>query len=258
MSPTRPFAWVSATLVALAWFVACVAAEPPNLHTVEVKGVKIRYLDQGAGDPVVLIHGLHSTPEMNWGLNGIIADLAKDHRVIAVDLPGHGRSDKPDKEDAYGLQLVEDMVALLDQAKIKKAQFVGYSLGGMIVAKMLATHPERVSAALLGGMGWLKEGSGLQKVWGKMKAREGARTPAAFTQSIGKLALTEEELKKIDIPVEIVVGDRDPVKRLYVTPLQQTRNDWPVVEIAGAGHIECVLKKQFRDEVGKWVRKNTK
>src|SRR5262245_9625499 len=149
------------------------AADEPQSQTFDARGVKLHYLVQGAGEPVVLIHGLHASAAINWQKPGVMADLAKTHRVLALDLPGHGRSDKPDKEDAYGLQLVEDVVLLLDHLKIQKAHVVGYSLGGMVAVKLMARHPERVASCLVGGMGWLRDGSGLQKVWEKMPAREG-------------------------------------------------------------------------------------
>lgn len=234
------------------------AADGPRSQTFDARGVKIHYLTEGRGEPVVLIHGLHASAEINWGLPGVIADLARDHQVIALDLPGHGRSDKPEREDAYGLRVVEDVVLLLDHLKVKKAHVVGYSLGGMVAVKLMAQYPDRVASATLGGMGWLRDGGALQRVWERMPAREGGRTPAAFGRSIGRLAVTEAELKKIDVPVMVLVGDRDPVKRLYVAPLQQVRKDWPVVEIEDAGHLNCILKKQFKDELTGWVRKNTK
>jgi hypothetical protein len=58
--------------------------------------------------------------------------------------------------------------------------------------------------------------------------------------------------------VKIIVGDRDPVKRLYIVPLQAARSDWPVVEIQDSGHINCIAKPQFRDEIATWIRKNSK
>jgi pimeloyl-ACP methyl ester carboxylesterase len=233
------------------------AADGPNSRSFDAKGVKIRYLNVGKGEPVVLIHGLHSSAEINWGLTGVIRDLARDHRVIALDLPGHGRSDRPEDDAAYGLQLVEDVVLLLDHVQIKKVHVVGYSLGGMVALKLVAAHPDRVSSAAIGGMGWFREGSGLQRLWDRLPAREGSRTPTAFIRNVGKLALTEQELRKIATPVKVVVGDRDPVKPLYVAPLRRKRADWPVVEIDDAGHIDCIIKKQFRDEVTGWVRSNS-
>jgi pimeloyl-ACP methyl ester carboxylesterase len=236
---------------------ALFAAERPASETLNVKGVKLHFLIEGKGEPIVLIHGLNSSSDINWRAPGIMAALAADHQVMALDLPGHGRSDKPDKEDAYGLQVVEDVVFLLDHLKIKKAHIVGYSLGGMVAMKLMVTHPERVLSGTLGGMGMLRDGSTLQRTWEKMPAREGGRTPSAFVHGIGKLAVTEAEVRKIDVPVTIIVGDRDPVRRLYVEPLRKVRPDWPVIEIANSGHLDCIVKKQFRDEVVGWIKKNT-
>jgi pimeloyl-ACP methyl ester carboxylesterase len=234
---------------------AALAGDDARLRSFDARGVKIHFLVAGQGEPVVLIHGLHSSAEINWKLTGVVAELAKDHQVIAFDLPGHGRSDRPENEDAYGLQLVEDVVLLLDHLKIEKAHVVGYSLGGMVALKFLAKHPDRSLSGTIGGMGWFREGSRLQELWDRMPAPEGRRTPPAFIRGVGKLALTARELKSIKVPVEIVIGDRDPVRPLYVLPLQQVRKDWPVVEIRDAGHINCIIKQQFRQEIAAWVRK---
>jgi pimeloyl-ACP methyl ester carboxylesterase len=176
-------------------------------------------------------------------------------------LPGHGQSDKPAKKDAYGLQLVEDVALLLDQLKIEKAHIVGYSLGGMVALKFIAKHPERSLSGCLGGMGWLRDGSGLQKFWdllGRRGGGEGPGPPPEFMQGISELALTEPELRAIKTPVEVLIGSRDPVKRLYVDALTGVRKDWPVVEISGAGHMDCILKSDFREELAKWIRKAPK
>ncbi len=227
--------------------------KPPADQSFRVGGVKIHYLVEGQGEPVVLVHGLYASAKINWQLPGMIGMLAKNYRVIALDLPGHGESDKPENEAAYGVQMVEDVRQLLDHLKIKKAHIVGYSLGGMIAVKFLSMHPDRAASAILGGMGWLRQGSGLQRIWERMPAREGGRTPAACVHSFGKLAVTEAQLKAIHVPVEIIVGDRDPVKKLYVAPLLPVRPDWPVVEIPDAGHITCIMKPQFKAEIMKWL-----
>jgi len=76
--------------------------------------------------------------------------LAQDFRVIAMDCRGHGKSDKPHEPAAYGIEMVEDVCRLLDHLNIKKAHIVGYSSGGSITLKLLVTHPERCSSAILG------------------------------------------------------------------------------------------------------------
>jgi pimeloyl-ACP methyl ester carboxylesterase len=221
-------------------------------------GVKIKYIVEGEGAPVVLIHGAYSSADMNWRLPGTIRALAAHYRVIALDVRGHGDSDKPDREDAYGIEMAEDVVRLLDHLKIEKAHIVGYSMGGMIAMKVTTAHPERVSSLTLGGMGWLREGSRLQEFWEKIPERGRGKTPAACLRSFGKLAVTEKELKGVSVPVSIFVGDRDPVKRLYVDPLQRIRSDWPVTVIEGAGHINCVVKSQFKEGLLKALEKQTR
>jgi pimeloyl-ACP methyl ester carboxylesterase len=234
------------------------SAAETGSKTFDAKGVKLHYVVQGKGEPVVLIHGMLSSIGMNWKITGVIDDLAKDHQVIAFDLPGHGQSDKPDKDDAYGLQIVEDVILLLDHLKIKKTHVVGYSIGGMITMKLITKYPDRIISAFVGGMGWFREGSPVQKIWDKMGERQSGQLPVAFVRNVNKLALTDDELKKISLPVEVLVGERDVVKQMYVLPLQRIRKDWPVVEVADAGHFNCIMKKQFRDEIGNWVRKNSK
>ena len=249
------------TLVALAVLsitASLAEAAPPASHFLDCHGVKIHYVLQGAGEPVILIHGLYSSASINWQVTGVFSELAKDHRVVALDLPGHGRSDKPENDSAYGLAIIDDIVALLDHLHIKQAHVVGYSLGGMIAVKLLVLHPDRVKSGLIGGMGWFRAGSPIQKFWERIPNRENQKVPSAFLQTVGQFAVTEEELKRIAVPAEVLVGDRDPVKQLYVVALRRGRPDWPVVEIQGAGHINCILKPEFRNQIAAWVRKQAK
>ncbi|HYK64235.1 MAG TPA: alpha/beta fold hydrolase, partial [Patescibacteria group bacterium] len=65
-------------------------------------GVRIHFRDEGAGEPVILVHGFASTAEHNWGGTGWIEALSPRFRVIAPDVRGHGLSDKPHQPEAYG------------------------------------------------------------------------------------------------------------------------------------------------------------
>jgi pimeloyl-ACP methyl ester carboxylesterase len=236
------------------------AADKPTVQTFQSNGVKIAYFVQGKGEPVVLIHGWLSSAGINWVLPGISAHLARDFQVIALDVRGHGLSDKPTREEAYGPELVEDVVRLLDHLKIKKAHVVGYSMGGIIAGNFMARHPDRVLSGTLGGMGWLKKGGVAQ--WGFAqigKKDRQAKALAVCGRSLAKLALTEAEIKSIRVPVTVLVGDQDDlVKKLYVEPLQRVRKDWRVTEIKGANHLSCILKQQFREEIAAWLKKHTR
>ena len=236
------------------------AADLPATQSFDSNGMKVAYFVQGKGEPVVLIHGWLSAAGINWVLPGTSGLLARDYQVIGMDVRGHGLSDKPAKEDAYGPELVEDVVRLLDHLKIKKAHVVGYSMGGIIAANFVIKHPDRVLTGMLGGMGWLKTGGVAQLAFQRIgKNDPNATAHALCGQSLAKLALTEDEVKSVKVPVAVLIGDKDDlIKKLYTDPLRQVRKDWPVTEIRDANHITCILKPQFRDEIAAWLKKNTR
>src|SRR5262245_18097621 len=104
-------------------------------------GVKIHYRIWGNGDPIVLVHGFTASIDANWVQPGIVDALSKDFKVIALDLRGQGKSDKPHDPAAYGEQMGEDVIRLMDHLKIEKAHIVGYSLGGFTTLKLVTLHP---------------------------------------------------------------------------------------------------------------------
>src|SRR5262249_9760332 len=112
--------------------------ESPQDAFLDSGGVRIRYVERGAGEPVVLLHGYAEDIEMAWIETGILEDLSKDHRVIAFDLRGHGRSAKPHASEKYGPEMAHDAVRLMDKLKIDRAQVIGHSVGGVETAILIA------------------------------------------------------------------------------------------------------------------------
>lgn len=217
-------------------------------------GVRIHYVvqGQGRGAPVVLLHGLHGSAASNWTLPGITAALAQSRRVIAMDARGHGQSDKPLTEAEYGVCMVKDVIALLDRLDIRKAHLVGYSMGGMMAMKTAVLYPARVQTLMLCGMGWLQEGGRQQDLWEHMPMRErlrGGTSSSACMRGMAHLAVTAAQVKALRMPAAVIVGGRDPVDRAYVAPLAQIRPDWRITRISGAGHINCVMRPEFREAV---------
>jgi pimeloyl-ACP methyl ester carboxylesterase len=173
-------------------------------------GVKLRYVVEGKGEPVLLIHGFIVSVEMNWKVPGIIKGLSKDYQVIALDNRGHGKSDKPHDPKKYGLEMVEDAVRLLDHLKIKKAHIVGYSMGAVITAKLLVTHPDRFLTATLGGHGGIKEGadtSFYDQLANSLDQGKGLGLLIARLTPPGKPKPTDEEIKTINA---ILLASNDP------------------------------------------------
>src|SRR5690349_11324628 len=127
-------------------------------------GIEIAYLDDGEGDPIVLIHGFASTAAVNWVAPGWVATLTKARRrAIALDNRGHGASSKLYDPAAYhSASMAEDVRALLDHLKLERADVMGYSMGARITAFLALAHPSRLRAAIFGGLGIrLVEGVGL-------------------------------------------------------------------------------------------------
>jgi len=254
------FVSLAPVMIALLANVAPAAEKKPASGTFDSKGVKIWYSVQGKGEPVVLIHGWLSSAALNWDLPGTTALLVKDYQVIELDMRGHGQSDKPTKEDDYGPEMVEDTVRLLDFLKVPKAHIIGYSMGGIVAGNFIAKYPDRVLSGTLGGMGWLKTGGVGQWAFGQIgKNDPNAKAAAVCGRSLAKLALTEEEIKSIKVPMIVIVGDKDRlIHKLYVEPLKSARPDWPVVEIKDGDHISCILKPQFKEEIQTWLAKQAK
>ena len=112
-------------------------------------GVKIRYVTAGKGEPVILLHGWMADAGM-WGRLDT-NPMSKEFQLIAVDLRGHGKSDKPHEVDRYGPAMAEDVIRLLDHLQLPKAHLVGYSMGAIVAGKVAATHPDRVLSIVYGG-----------------------------------------------------------------------------------------------------------
>ncbi|HEY3899098.1 MAG TPA: alpha/beta fold hydrolase [Chthoniobacter sp.] len=235
------------------------ATLPVRADDFDSAGVKIHYIVEGAGQPVILIHGLYASAEMNWGFNGVIGELTRHYRVIALDCRGHGASDKPANEGDYGIKMVDDVVRLMDHLNVQSANIVGYSMGGMIGLKLAVTHPDRVHSLVLGGMGMMKEGSPLQQVWENMGGRKAlakGANPAALLHGFPEFAVTEDQVRALKIPISVVVGEKDPCRAMYVAPLLEIRPEIPVQVVPGVGHIACVLKPEFKTDIDAALSKN--
>ncbi len=112
---------------------------------IPVRDIEIHYQEQGAGFPLVLIHGLNGDLT-GWAL--VIPELAKHLRIIALDVRGHGESGKPDQP--YSIKdFSEDLRELLLKLKISQAHILGLSMGGAIAQQFALSYPQMVRALVL-------------------------------------------------------------------------------------------------------------
>jgi pimeloyl-ACP methyl ester carboxylesterase len=118
-------------------------------------GLNLAYVDEGEGEPILLIHGFASNIAVNWRETSWIETLIADgRRVVALDNRGHGRSDKLYEPDRYGAPaMAEDACRLLDHLGIERADVLGYSMGARIAVFLALRHPDRVRSVVIAGMG---------------------------------------------------------------------------------------------------------
>ena len=117
----------------------------PHLKSAVRDGVNLRYLETGSGEPaLVFIHGWCCS-QSTWGDQ--IEAFAPKHRIIAVDLRGHGESDKPDQDyDIAGF--ADDMAWLIEEIGLERPVLIGHSMGGVTTLNLLREHPEIARAAV--------------------------------------------------------------------------------------------------------------
>ena len=111
-------------------------------------GVKLHYVEQGKGTPVILIHGAGGSAVGNWFNNGMAAKLVDTNRVIGIDMRGHGLSEPGDRT-----KMASDVLEFMQQQGIEKAHIGGYSMGGGITLRLMSTNPEKFITAHFGGSG---------------------------------------------------------------------------------------------------------
>ena len=197
--------------------------------------VEIAYLDEGSGEPIILVHGFASNKEVNWVGPGWVTALTRaGRRVIALDDRGHGASAKLYDPAAYHSAIMADDVrALLDHLDLPRADVMGYSMGARITAFLALLHPGRVRSAVLGGLGIrLVEGVGLPDTIATAleapsladvsdptaymfrafaeQTKSDLRALAACLRG-SRQTLSRDEVGGIEVPLLVAVGSKDPI-----------------------------------------------
>ena len=212
--------------------------------------VEIAYLDEGEGDPIVLVHGFASNKEVNWVMPGWTATLRRDgRRVIALDNRGHGQSAKLYDPALYHTDIMaSDVAALIEHLKLPRADVMGYSLGSRISVVLAARRPELVRGLIVGGAGVrLIDSAGLRD-----EIAESLEMPslADVTDPMGKRfrAFAEQTRSDLRALAACLRGSRQAVRMEDVTSIRApalvavgTKDD-----IAGSPHELAALMPNGR------------
>lgn len=241
-------------------------------------GVEIAFLDEGAGDPVLLIHGFASNTVVNWVDTGWVRFLTSNgFRVISIDNRGHGRSQKLYRVEDYGApQMAEDARRLLDHLGIPRADVMGYSMGARITAFLALAHPDRVRSCIFGGLGinMVRGMAGTGPIAHALEAESidqvtnpTARTFRAFAEQTNSdlkaLAacirssrdpITAEDVGRIACPVLVVVGSDDVVGG-SASALAALIPRAEAVEIPDRDHMKTVGDRRYKEAVLDFLRR---
>jgi pimeloyl-ACP methyl ester carboxylesterase len=244
-------------------------------------GVPIHYTAEGEGEPLILIHGFAANADINWRRPGITGLLANHFRVVSFDCRGHGLSGKPESQDAYGLELIEDVVRLMDHLDIEKAHVAGYSMGGFIALGLVTAHPDRVRSAAFCASGWRhpEDRSDMPEPYrpppedAVRRARQAALIPGfgsrekslqdrirnwfgdrmkmnknalkACKKTFFELNISRGDLEKNTVPCILFIGDHDGLLP-YANNLRTVMANLEFVLIDGPNHFTTPLNRAFR------------
>jgi len=268
MFKTLTIALAATALSGVAFYGSAGAAPVDKSFTAD-DGVKIHYIEDGQGPTVILIHGYTGSAYSNWVALGIFGDLAKNHHVIAIDMRGHGKSDKPHDPALYGGdRMATDVLELMDSLHISKAHFAGYSMGGGITGQLLAKAPERFLSASFGGSGVREADPAAAKASIEMDKKCVNPREAAASDNLrhapdrddvalddvqkGRAAKPstwpQPDLTKVSFPVQAVNGECDAFYSKTVRMKRELKSFQNVV-LTGDQHLTAVEDPKYRQAV---------
>ena len=238
----------------------------------------IHHEEFGSGHPIVLVHGWGVGSKRNWIDTGWVASLSSIRRVIVLDVRGHGRSDKPMTQESYGYRAMsEDVLQVMDELGIAKADLFGYSMGAFMAVCLLGSHHDRFTSVVMGGIGDETEQS--ERACVVIADALRAHDPDTITDPVGRayrafvdtdptsdrealalaalqmwpdghsLELGGAGLRTAQTPVLIVNGEND---HPYVDTVHRLAAELPnaqVVTIPDADHVSLVADPRFRTTV---------
>jgi pimeloyl-ACP methyl ester carboxylesterase len=227
-------------------------------------GIRIHYRVEGQGPPLVLQHGFSDSLE-SWYDLGYVDALKREHQLILVDARGHGASDKPHQTAAYAKELqAADIVTVLRELGIERADYFGYSMGGRIGFAMAQYAPERVRSLILGGAagdGRSRIGDGFRKglqaggaegipaMWGAslpptLKARLIANDIEALDACRADSLGFADVLPTMTMPSLVYAGSNDPIYPVVEATVAEMPNV-TFFTLSGLGHAEGLLHSEL-------------
>lgn len=224
------------TIAAMLMATATFAQAEPAGQTVEVNGMQVYYEVSGEGEPLIVLHGAY----MNIPTMGeIIPRLAETHKVYALELQGHGRTNDIDRPITYP-NLASDVAVFMDEVGIEKADVFGYSMGAATGLKLAIDHPDKVDQLVAASVAYDMSGSQpeflamiptmapemfigtpMEDAW-----KQYSPDPDGFRPFVERMIALEheplqweEDVRALKTPMLIIAGDADMVTLEHIVSL---------------------------------------
>ena len=228
--------------------------------------------------PLVLVHAYTSSGWTNWVAPGWVEFLSARHTLLVPDLRGHGLSQKPYSTAAYTVRsLAGDVLAVMDREGFERSPIFGYSMGGMVALELLLSHPGRIEAAIIGGMGsYFPRGRGRFSLERQPAASTAPRRgPVELARFLGgyfarfdPIALDRvfrgvfrgnqpvdpARLHEVHAPVLVAAGTRDP----FFAPARDLAAAIPgarFLPLPREGHLSAIRNPLLRAEVAAFLER---
>ena len=224
---------------------------------VAVNGLQMYYEIHGTGTPLILIHGGGSTLQTTFGR--ILQDLAKAHKVIAVEMQAHGHTADINRSLSFQ-QDADDIAELLKQLKIDKADIFGFSNGASTTLQFAIRHQEMTNKIIVASTFYKKAGAP-DWFWNIMAKPTFEGMPQPYKDAFLKINpdtdallrmyerdvarmqsfpdISDEQMKSIKAPAFIIIGDRDVTTPEHAAEMQRLISNSRLAVIPG-GHGEYI------------------
>jgi pimeloyl-ACP methyl ester carboxylesterase len=227
--------------------------------------IRIHYQIEGSGQALVLQHGFTDSMT-SWYDIGYVDPLNRDYMLILIDARGHGDSDKPHDIAAYAMELrVADIVSVMNELRVSRAHYFGYSMGGWIGFGMARHAPDRLRSLIVGGADAaprkrlphpLLEPEMMSKGTAAIPKLWDAPLPPALRERLLKNDLEalrasrvddpgyEDILPTIAVPCLVLAGDTDPdypTAKAHAEKIPNAR----FVTIPGQNHVGTLFRSDL-------------
>ncbi len=224
--------------------------------------IQLHYIDQGQGQPLILLHGNGESCEY---FEHQIPCFSEDYRVIAIDTRGHGQS--PRGESPFTIkQFAEDLRSFMDEKGMEKAILLGFSDGGNIALTFALKYPDRVEKMVVDGANlfpsgvkplyqWpIEIGYRIAKLFAK-KSEKAKQNAEMLGLMVNEPHIEPSELASLMIPVLVVAGNKDMIKESHTRLIYKSLPNAQLTILEGDHFVANKNPDAFNQVVSEFLRK---